>query len=246
MHLEEFLNTAKEEDLFALVRPGPYICAEFEFGGLPSWILRNTSSVRNSKDKNYISYVRRYFNILLPLLALLQFQKGGPIIGFQVENEYGNTFNTDYQYLELVKQMFLDNNIVELLYTSDGLLLAGGRGSIPGVLQTANFNTVPRLQLDFLKLIQPNKPVMVMEYWTGWYDYWSGDHNTGSSSNDYRSQLTEILDYPASVNLYMFIGELFCINRYFFIFAKYIGAKITSINIPRTVLIRNTFFFNCI
>lgn len=84
LHLEEFLNTAQEEDLLALVRPGPYTCAEWEFGGFPSWLLRNVTAVRTSADENFLHYVKRYFNVLLPILALLQFQKGGPIIGFQV------------------------------------------------------------------------------------------------------------------------------------------------------------------
>lgn len=208
MHLEEFLKTAKEEDLFALIRPGPYICGELDFGGLPSWILRNTSSVRNSHDKNYINYARRYFNVLLPLLAMFQFQKGGSIIGLQIENEFGAAFSFDTEYLELLKQMFLDNNIIELLYTSDNIGTAWGRGTIPGVLQMANMNSMPRMELDFLKMAQPNKPVMVMEFWTGWYDHWADNHNTGSNSKDFKSELTDILDYPSSVNLYLFIGKL--------------------------------------
>lgn len=205
LHVEEFLKAVQDEDMFALVRPGPYICSEWEFGGLPSWLLRNTSSVRNSKDKNYLSYVKRYFNILLPLLALLQFQNGGPIIGFQVENEYGNTFNVDKQYLEIIKQMHLDNGIKELLFTSDSPLTSFGRGSTPGVLQTANYNNVPFLQLAALKLMQPDKPLMTMEYWSGWYDYWLGNHNTGSVDT-FRSNVEQILKFPSSINFYMFVG----------------------------------------
>ncbi|KAG5867872.1 hypothetical protein JTB14_024707 [Gonioctena quinquepunctata] len=205
LHVEEFLKTAQEEDLFALVRAGPYICAEWEFGGLPSWILRNTSSVRNSKDENFLGFVKRYFDILLPILALLQFQKGGPIIAFQIENEYGNTGNVDLDYLQAIRQMFLNHGIKELLYTSDPPG-ANGAGSIPGVLQTANYNSNPKWQLDKLNSLQSNKPTMTMEYWTGWFDHWTEDHHT-VSTNDYKSLLEQILDYPSSVNQYMFIGS---------------------------------------
>ncbi|XP_050505747.1 beta-galactosidase-1-like protein 2 [Diabrotica virgifera virgifera] len=205
LHVEEFLKIAKEEDLFALVRAGPYICSEWEFGGLPSWILRNTSSVRNSKDQNYLSYVKRYFNILLPLLALLQFQKGGPIIGFQIENEYGNTGNDDVEYLKYIQQIFEDNNLIELYYTSDPPS-ANGLGAIPGILQTANFNSNPKWQLDKLNQLQHNKPTMTMEFWTGWFDHWLEDHHT-VSAQQFKSLLEEILDYPSSVNHYMFVGS---------------------------------------
>lgn len=205
LHLEEFLKTAQEEDLFALVRPGPYICSEWEFGGLPSWILRNTSSVRSSQDSNYLSYVKRYFNILLPILALLQFQKGGPIIGFQIENEYSNTFHDDPDYLVYLKQLFLDNGLIELFYTSDPPI-AIGRGSIPGILVTGNFGSDVKINLNLLKTLQPNKPTMVMEFWTGWYDMWTRNHTTVSSEL-YIERLLTILDYPSSVNQYMFVGK---------------------------------------
>ncbi|KAJ8940329.1 hypothetical protein NQ318_014405 [Aromia moschata] len=205
LNVEEFLKTAQEEDLFALVRPGPYICAEWEFGGLPSWILRNTSSVRNSKDDNYLSIVKRYFGVLLPILAALQFQKGGPIIGLQIENEYGNTGESDTDYLVALQQMYIDNGITELLYTSDPPS-ANGKGAVPGVLQTANYNSNPQWQLDKLNSLQSNKPTMTMEYWTGWFDHWTEDHHTVSTSN-FKGLLEQILDYPSSVNMYTFVGS---------------------------------------
>lgn len=205
LHMEEFFKIAKEEDLLALVRPGPYICSEWEFGGLPSWLLRNTSTVRTSKDTNYMAFVKRYFGMLLPLLAALQFQKGGPIIAFQIENEYGNTRNHDLPYLQAIKQMYLDHGLVELLYTADPPS-ANGLGAIPGILQTANFDKNPKGQLDKLNTLQKNKPTMTMEYWTGWFDYWTGGHNTVSPSL-FTERLKIILEYPSSVNMYMFVGK---------------------------------------
>ncbi|KAJ8930104.1 hypothetical protein NQ314_017132 [Rhamnusium bicolor] len=205
LHLTEFLKTAQEEDLFAIVRPGPFICAEFEFGGFPSWLLREVDHFmfRNSNSK-YMSFVRRYFTVLLPILALLQFTKGGPIIAFQVENEYASD-SADLEYLRLLRQIMLDNGIVELLATSDNPD-KGTKGTIPELfLMTGNFNTDPKKQLDMLKANQPNKPLMTMEFWPGWFDYW-GDAHITMTSDTFREVYEGILTYPSSVNMYMFHG----------------------------------------
>ncbi|XP_057652902.1 beta-galactosidase-1-like protein 2 [Diorhabda carinulata] len=206
LHLEEFLKAAQEEDLLALVRPGPYICAEFEFGGFPSWILRDTDTVRSSNDKNYISHVKRWFNVLLPILALLQFQKGGPIVGFQIENEFGSLGRHDPQYLGILQQLFIDNNITELLYTADSP--GNTNGSIDGVLQTGNVGSVTDILKGLAKLreLQPEKPLMVMETYTGWFDHWGEEHHT-TTAIAYLAILHTILDFPSSLNMYMFIGS---------------------------------------
>lgn len=91
LDVKHFLELAKEEDLLAIVRPGPFICGEWEFGGLPSWLLRDKDIKVRTSDSKFMRHVTRYFNVLLSLLALLQFTKGGPVIAFQVENEYGST-----------------------------------------------------------------------------------------------------------------------------------------------------------
>ncbi|XP_056634551.1 beta-galactosidase-1-like protein 2 [Diorhabda sublineata] len=206
LHLEEFLKAAQEEDLLALVRPGPYICAEFEFGGFPSWILRDTDTVRSSNDKNYMSHVKRWFNVLLPILALLQFQKGGPIVGFQIENEFGSLGRHDPQYLGTLQQLFIDNNITELLYTADSP--GNTNGSIDGVLQTGNVGSVIDILTGLAKLreLQPEKPLMVMETYTGWFDHWGEEHHT-TTTIAYLAILHTILDFPSSLNMYMFIGS---------------------------------------
>lgn len=203
LHIEEFLKTAKEEDLFAIVRAGPYVDTELDFGGLPSWLMGKVKSVRNSKDASFLTYVKRFFNILLPILAALQFQKGGPVIMYQVENEYGSTNLQDHVYLNALKQMFLDHGIRELLCTSDPPRNER-KGAIDGVLQTANFNGDPKTMLDWLNRLQTGKPSMAMESYTGWFDHWTDKHH---HKNDYTTHLQGILDYPASVNMYMFIGE---------------------------------------
>ncbi|XP_057663242.1 beta-galactosidase-1-like protein 2 [Diorhabda carinulata] len=205
LHLEEFLRTAKEEDLFVLVRPGPYINSEFDFGGLPSWITKTVKTVRRSTDEYFLKHVRNYFNVLMPILALLQFQKGGPIIGVQIENEYGSKHVHDTDYLQALKDMMTDNGISELFFTSDPPR-NGQYGAIPGVLQMANFNGDPKEMFDLLNTFQHNKPNMAMESYTGWFDHWTENHHHKRPS-EYQTQLQNILDYPGSVNMYMFIGS---------------------------------------
>ncbi|XP_031333503.1 beta-galactosidase-1-like protein 3 [Photinus pyralis] len=211
LDLAQFLKTAQEEDLLAIVRPGPYICSEWEFGGFPSWLLRIKNIKLRTAEENYMSAVRRFYNVLLPILAAFQFTKGGPIIGFQIENEYGSTeqkgkFVPDRQYLTQLLQVYLTHGIVELLFTSDSPSTHGSVGTLPGVLfQTANFGSNPEKDFDRLKQLQPNKPAMAMEYWGGWFDHWSEKHHTRKNS-DFNNVLERILRYPASFNIYMFIG----------------------------------------
>ncbi|KAK5650908.1 hypothetical protein RI129_001937 [Pyrocoelia pectoralis] len=210
LDIETFLKTAQEEDMLAIVRPGPYICAEWEYGGLPSWLQREKIFVRTS-DSTFMKHVTRYFNILLPILAAFQFTLGGPIIAFQVENEYGNTeqpgvFMPDKAYLEQLRQLNIRNGIVELLFTSDTPTGHGDVGTLPEYfLQTANFGHNPEREFNRLKELQPNKPIMAMEFWTGWFDHWAEHHHT-RDNRDFYNTLDRILKYPASVNMYMFLG----------------------------------------
>ncbi|CAH1106183.1 unnamed protein product [Psylliodes chrysocephalus] len=210
LYLEEFLNLAKEEDLFVILRPGPYISAEYNFAGYPSWLLREKPMGFRTDEENYIKYVSRYYNILLPILEKYQFTKGGPVIAFQIENEYGYTGYKNFQpsknYLNILRQLYLNNGIVELLVTSDNAIGRGDSGTLPGVLfQTTNFGDSPEAYLDKLAQLQPNKPLMVMEFWIGWFDHWTDSHQTRSAS-DMKDLYERILKYPSSVNIYMFHG----------------------------------------
>ncbi|KAJ8930103.1 hypothetical protein NQ314_017131 [Rhamnusium bicolor] len=204
LYITEFLKTAQEEDLFVIVRSGPFICGEFEYGGHPSWLLREDGIQPRTSDPKYMKYVTRYFNVLMPILTLLQFTKGGPIIAFQVENEFALMGqDADKNYLRLLRDILLDKGIVELLVTSDNPD-KGTMGTIPELfLMTGNFDKDPVYQLDLLKELQPGRPIMTMEYWSGWFDYWGKDHIT-KSTETFREVYEAILSYPSSVNMYMF------------------------------------------
>ncbi|XP_018570849.1 beta-galactosidase-1-like protein 3 [Anoplophora glabripennis] len=205
LHIEELLQTAQEEDLFVILRPGPYICAEYNYGGFPAWLLREKTTGFRTNEATYIKYVRRFLEKLFAVVNKHQFTKGGSVIAFQIENEYGTAWPREKAYLESLHQIFLDNDIVELLLTSDSWKVQGTEGTIDGVFQTVNLKAEPEEQFNKILKRQPNKPVLAMEFWVGWFDYWTNAHHTTETST-VLEVLTRILEFPASFNIYMFIG----------------------------------------
>ncbi|CAH1374167.1 unnamed protein product [Tenebrio molitor] len=200
-----YITLAQEEDLFVILRPGPFINAEWEFGGFPSWLLRNEGIVVRTSDSTFMSYVERYFAQLMPILAELQFTKGGPIIMFQVENEFGFSSKIDMDYLQELYDLYKSSDLVELLVSNDGPDV-GQSGTLPGKLfQTVDFGADAKNNFDKLIKIQPDKPVMDMEFYTGWLDHWTEQHHT-KSLEDFTNIYEDILAYPGSANLYPFHG----------------------------------------
>ncbi|CAM5121186.1 unnamed protein product [Natator depressus] len=203
LDLEAFLTLAAEVGLWVILRPGPYICSEWELGGLPSWLLQDPDMQLRTTYKGFTEAVDAYFDHLMARVVPLQYKKGGPIIAVQVENEYGS-YAKDPQYLTYIKMALLDRGIVELLMTSDnkdGL----SSGYVEGALATVNFQKVDSSFLVYLDTVQQNKPKMVMEYWTGWFDSWGGPHNV-FDADDMVNSVAEVLKTGASINLYMFHG----------------------------------------
>lgn len=203
--ITRFITLAAEIGLHVIVRPSPYICAEWEFGGMPSWLLKDPNIRLRCFDRPFLDKVDAYFDVLLPMLKPFLCTNGGPIIAMQVENEYGS-YGNDTQYLEYLKQGMLDRGMDVLLFTSDGPedhMLQGG--SIPGVLATVNFGSRPEEAFDKLREYQPDKPLMCMEYWNGWFDHWGEEHHV-RGFDDVADVLERILSSGASVNFYMFLG----------------------------------------
>ncbi|MFG2792290.1 beta-galactosidase [Streptomyces sp. NPDC048419] len=203
--LGRFLDAARRAGLWAIVRPGPYICAEWENGGLPHWLTGELGSRARTRDETYLGYVRGWFHHLLHEIVPRQIDRGGPVIMVQVENEYGS-YGSDAAYLRRLADLLREQGVTVPLVTSDGPedhMLTGG--SIPGVLATVNFGSHAREAFETLRRYRREGPLMCMEFWCGWFDRWGGEHAT-RDAGDAAAALREILECGASVNLYMAHG----------------------------------------
>ncbi|CAH2320505.1 beta-galactosidase-1 2 isoform X1 [Pelobates cultripes] len=203
LNLRRFLDMADEVGLWVILRPGPYICSEWDLGGLPSWLLRDKNMQLRTTYSGFTEATEAFFDELIPKVTWHQYSRGGPIIAVQVENEYGS-YAKDANYMEFIKTALVRRGIEELLLTSDnkdGL----SSGTVEGVLATINFQKIEPILFSYLDSIQNNKPVLVMEYWTGWFDHWGGDHHV-FDVDQMMTTVSEVLKKGASINLYMFHG----------------------------------------
>ncbi|XP_030601631.1 beta-galactosidase-1-like protein 2 [Archocentrus centrarchus] len=203
LDLEAYISLAAELGLWVILCPGPYISSELDLGGLPSWLLQDGSMRLRTMHPGFTQAVNTFFDKLIPKLVPLQFKKGGPIIAVQVENEYGS-FAKDQSYMLFVKEALQSRGLSELLLTSDkhNTLKSGG---VDGALRTVKLQKLNQRDIQDLIAIQPNNPIMVMDYWTGWYDIWGELHHV-LPPEDMVSTVREILRRGMSVNLYMFHG----------------------------------------
>lgn len=203
LDLEAYIRLAGELGLWVILRPGPYICAEWDLGGLPSWLLQDKKMKLRTSYSGFTSAVNSYFDKLIPRITPLQYKNGGPIIAVQVENEYGS-YAKDERYMSFIKEALLSRGISELLLTSDNNdgLKCGG---VDGVLQTVNLQKLTFGDVQHLAELQPQKPLMVMEYWSGWFDVWGEPHHVFPAP-EMISIVRELLDRGISINFYMFHG----------------------------------------
>nr|BAB29494.1 unnamed protein product [Mus musculus] len=202
-----FLNEAAKVNLLVILRPGPYICAEWEMGGLPSWLLRNPNIHLRTSDPAFLEAVDSWFKVLLPKIYPFLYHNGGNIISIQVENEYGSYKACDFKYMRHLAGLFralLGDKI--LLFTTDGP--HGLRcGSLQGLYTTIDFGPADNVTRIFslLREYEPHGPLVNSEYYTGWLDYWGQNHSTRSSPAVAQG-LEKMLKLGASVNMYMFHG----------------------------------------
>ncbi|WP_020520836.1 glycoside hydrolase family 35 protein [Catelliglobosispora koreensis] len=203
--LPAFLEAAAQGGLDAIVRPGPYICAEWDNGGLPSWLTGQPGIRIRCLDERYLSAVDSWFDQLIPLVAEHQVTRGGNVIMVQVENEYGS-YGSDQAYLRHLADGLTRRGIDVPLFTSDGpedFMLTGG--TIPGVLATVNFGSEPEQAFKTFRGYRESDPLFCMEFWCGWFDHWGNEHVTRDPA-DAADTLKRMLDAGASVNIYMAHG----------------------------------------
>ncbi|WP_405553345.1 beta-galactosidase [Streptomyces canus] len=205
LDLPRWLRLAQEEGLHVLLRPGPFICAEWDDGGLPAWLLADPGIRLRSSDPRFTAAFDGYLDRLLPALRPFMAAQGGPVIAVQVENEYG-AYGDDTAYLKHVQQALRDRGVEELLYTCDQANAEHlAAGTLPGTLATVTFGSRVEENLAALRAHQPQGPLMCSEFWIGWFDHWGGPHHVRPAA-DAAADLDRLLAAGASVNIYMFHG----------------------------------------
>ncbi len=208
--IQHFIQLAEELGLYVIIRPSPFICAEWEFGGLPSWLLNYKDMRIRSSDQRFIDKVDRYYAQLFKILKPLQIDHNGPIIMMQIENEYGS-FGEDKSYLNMIKDLMIKHGTTVPLFTSDGgwaQTLRAGSMAEDHILPTANFGSKTDINFQNLKSFhdefQKKWPLMCMEFWDGWFNRW-GDDIIKRESDDLVAEVRTAVQ-QGHINLYMFHG----------------------------------------
>ncbi len=201
-----FIETAQELGLYIIIRPSPYICAEWEFGGLPAWLLKDRSMKLRCCYRPYLDAVKAYYSVLMPKLAPYQIDRGGKIILMQIENEYGY-YGNDTAYLEFLRDAMREFGITVPFVTSDGPWKESvfKSGWVNGALPTGNFGSAIEWQFgEMKKYMGDGKPLMCMEFWNGWFDAWGEEHHT-TEPEKAAKELDDLLRL-GNLSFYMFEG----------------------------------------
>ncbi len=205
LDLARFLRTVAAEGMTAIVRPGPYICAELDNGGLPTWLHADPAVGVRRNEPRYLDAVGAYLDRVNAIVAPAQIDAGGPVILVQVENEYG-AYGDDADYLQVLTDRVRAGGITVPLTTVDQPQPAMLRnGSLDRLHRTASFGSRSVERMAVLREHQPTGPLMSSEYWDGWFDSWGQPHHTTSAAES-AADLDALLGLGASVNLYMFHG----------------------------------------
>ncbi|HFH9838358.1 TPA: beta-galactosidase family protein [Streptococcus suis] len=209
LDIEAFLEQAQDLGLYAIVRPSPYICAEWEWGGLPAWLMKEKIRVRSS-DPNYLQHLDDYYAFLLPKLVKHQLSNGGNILMFQIENEYGS-YGEEKAYLRAVSALMKKHGLTAPFFTSDGpwrACLRAGTLIEEDILVTGNFGSKAsenfKQMQDFFDEYGKKWPLMCMEFWDGWFNRW-GDEVIRRDPDELAQAVMECIEL-GSINLYMFHG----------------------------------------
>lgn len=199
-----FVRTAQEEGLWVVLRPSPYVCAEWEFGGYPYWLQNEKGLVVRSMEKTYLKEYRDYLMALGKQLAPLQVNHGGNILMIQVENEYGS-YGSDKEYLATNRRIFQEAGFDGLLYTCDPASDLP-KGYLPGLLPAVNGIDNPQRIKQLIRKYNNGKgPFYVAEWYPAWFDWWGSPHHVVPPEK-YASVLDTLLSAGISVNMYMFHG----------------------------------------
>ncbi len=204
--IAEFCRLAQKHDMKVIVRPGPYVCAEWEMGGLPWWLLKKKDIALREQDPYFMERVKLFEQEVGKQLTPLTIENGGPIIMVQVENEYGS-YGVDKPYVsairDIVKEAGFDNVTPFQCDWSSNFTNNG----LDDLVWTMNFGTGANIDEQFAKLkeLRPNSPLMCSEFWSGWFDKWGANHET-RDAKDMVEGIDEMLSKGISFSLYMTHG----------------------------------------
>jgi len=202
-----FIEIAQELGLYVIVRPAPFICAEWEWGGLPAWLLAEDGMRPRCSYEPFMKHVREYYEVLIPKLLPYQIDRSGKIILMQIENEYGY-YGDDKVYLKWLADLMRSLGVSVPFVTSDGPWGAAFKtGQLEGALPTGNFGSNCEKQF---KVMEPQMackgPLMCMEFWAGWFDAWGNKFKMRSVLGMNKKDYEYTIKNGHNINIYMFHG----------------------------------------
>lgn len=204
--IRKFIELCSDNGMKVILRPGPYVCAEWEMGGLPWWLLKDKDIALRENDPRFLERVRRFEKVVADQVADLTIDKGGPVIMIQVENEYGS-YGENKDYIRNIRDIIRENygNDVALFQCdwSSNFTLNG----LDDLIWTMNFGTGADIDSQFyeLKKLRPDSPLMCSEFWSGWFDKWGAAHETRPADEMIKG-IDEMLSKGISFSLYMTHG----------------------------------------
>ncbi len=204
--LREFVKLCQDNDMKVILRPGPYVCAEWEMGGLPWWLLKKKDIKLRENDPYFLERVNKFQKAVAEQVGDLTVSDGGPIIMVQVENEYGS-YGEDKPYVANIRDMLRNNFGDDVTLFQCDWSSNFTRNGLDDLIWTMNFGTGANIDQQFahLKELRPESPLMCSEFWSGWFDKWGANHETRPAA-DMIAGIDEMLSKGISFSLYMTHG----------------------------------------
>lgn len=202
----EFCRLAQRNGLYVIVRPGPYVCAEWEMGGLPWWLLKKKDIRLREPDPYFMERVKLFERKVGEQLASLTIQNGGPIIMVQVENEYGS-YGENKAYVSAIRDIVRQSGFDKVTLFQCDWASNFEKNGLDDLVWTMNFGTGADIDQQFRRLgkLRPNTPQMCSEFWSGWFDKWGARHETRPAKAMVEG-IDEMLSKGISFSLYMAHG----------------------------------------
>lgn len=201
-----FCRLAQKHGMYIMLRPGPYVCSEWEMGGLPWWLLKKKDIKLRTNDAYFLERTKLFMNEIGKVLADLQVSRGGNIIMVQVENEYG-AYATDKEYIANIRDIVKGAGFTDVPLFQCDWSSTFQRNGLDDLVWTINFGTGANIDAQFKKLqeARPNAPLMCSEFWSGWFDHWGRKHETRDAETMV-SGIKDMLARHISFSLYMTHG----------------------------------------